>query len=90
MTYLHQIKKELEMKKIIVATVASVFLLGSTATFASGNLESLLPFMAAQDILNKMGCEGKKAGDKIKDRTDGEMITCPAKMKNKKSIAAAK
>ena len=51
---------------------------------ASGNLESSLPFMSAQDILNKIACEGKKAGDKIKDRTDGEMVTCPAKIKNPK------
>ena len=70
------------MNKFLIAAFASVFLLGSSVTMASGNLESSLPFMSAQDILNKIACEGKKAGDKIKDRTDGEMVTCPAKIKN--------
>lgn len=70
------------MNKFLIAAVASIFLLGSSVTFASGNKESALPYMSAQDILNKMACEGKKAGDKIKDRTDGEMVTCPAKIKN--------
>ncbi|MBP6367629.1 MAG: hypothetical protein KA343_10040 [Nitrosomonas sp.] len=72
------------MNKFLIAAFASVFLLGSSVTMASGNLESSLPFMSAQDILNKIACEGKKAGDKIKDRTDGEMVTCPAKIKNPK------
>ena len=40
--------------------------------------------LLAQDILNKMACEGKKDGEKIKDRVDGEMVTCPAKIKNPK------
>ena len=61
------------MNKFLIAAFASVFL-----------LESSLPFMSAQDILNKIACEGKKAGDKIKDRSDGEMVTCPAKIKNPK------
>ena len=51
---------------------------------ASGNKESSLPYMSAEDILNKMACEGKKDGQKIKDRVDGEMVTCPAKIKNPK------
>ena len=72
------------MNKFLIAAFASVFLLGSSVTMASGNLESALPFVSAQDILNKIACEGKKAGDKIKDRTDGEMVTCPAKIKNPK------
>ena len=70
------------MNKILLTVTASVFLLGSTATFASGNKESALPPVSAQDLLNKIACEGKKAGEKIKDRTDGEMVTCPAKIKN--------
>lgn len=78
------------MNKFLIAVFASIFLFGSSASMASGNLESSLPFMAAQDILNKMGCEGKKAGDQIKDRTDGEKVTCPAKLKHPKSIAASK
>ncbi|WP_297324820.1 hypothetical protein [Nitrosomonas sp.] len=70
------------MNKFLIAVFASVFLFGSSVTFASGNLESGLPPVSAQDILNKMACEGKKAGDTIKDRTDGEKVTCPAKIKN--------
>lgn len=69
------------MNKFLIAAIGLAFLLGSSATMASGNKESALPPMAAQDILNQMACEGKKAGDKIKDRTDGEMVTCPAKIK---------
>lgn len=70
------------MNKFLIAVFASVFLFGSSVTLASGNLESGLPPVSAQDILNKWACEGKKDGDKIKDRIDGEMVTCPAKIKN--------
>ena len=56
------------MNKFLIAAIGLVFLLGSSATMASGNKESALPPMAAQDILNQMACDGKKAGDKIKDR----------------------
>lgn len=77
------------MNKFVIAVFASVFLCGSSVTLASGNLESALPPVSAQDILNKMGCEGKKAGEKIKDRTDGEMVTCPAKIKNPRKGGAA-
>jgi len=74
--------EELNMNKILVGVLASIFLLGSSAAFASGNKQSAIPPMSAQDILNKMSCEGKKDGEKIRDRTDGEMVTCPAKIKN--------
>ena len=70
------------MNKFLIAAIGLVFLMGSSATMASGNLESALPPMSAQDILNTLACDGKKDGEKIKDRTDGEMVTCPAKMKN--------
>lgn len=69
------------MSKYLIAALGLVFLMGSSMTMASGNKESKMPPMAAQDILNKMSCEGKKDGEKIRDRTDGEMITCPAKIK---------
>jgi hypothetical protein len=69
------------MNKLLIAVIASAFLLGSSAVMASGNKESKMPPMSAQDILNKMSCEGKKDGEKIRDRTDGEMVTCPAKIK---------
>ncbi|MBS0299465.1 MAG: hypothetical protein JSR32_05980 [Proteobacteria bacterium] len=69
------------MNKYLIAAIGLVFLMGSSVTMASGNKESKMPPMAAQDILNKMSCEGKKDGEKIRDRTDGEMITCPAKIK---------
>lgn len=70
------------MSKFLIAAIGLVFLLGSSATMASGNKESSMPPMAAQDILNKMQCDNKKAGEKIKDRIDGEMVTCPAKIKH--------
>ncbi len=70
------------MNKFLIAVIVSVFLFGSSAAFASGNKESALPPVSAQDLLNRIACEGKKAGDKIRDRTDGEMVTCPAKIKN--------
>ncbi len=54
------------MNKFLIAAIGLVFLLGSSATMA---------------ILNQMGCDGKKAGEKIRDRVDGEMVTCPAKIK---------
>ncbi len=69
------------MNKCLIAAISLVFLFGSSVTMASGNKESKMPPMSAQDILNQMSCEGKKAGEKIRDRTDGEMITCPAKIK---------
>ncbi len=69
------------MNKLLIAVIGSVFLFGSSAVMASGNKESKLPPMAAQDILNQHACEGKKDGEKIRDRTDGEMVTCPAKIK---------
>mgnify|MGYP000865981893 CR=1 FL=1 len=69
------------MSKFLIAAIGLVFLVGSSVTMASGNKESSLPPVSAQDILNKMSCEGKKDGEKIRDRTDGEMITCPAKIK---------
>ncbi|SFE25961.1 hypothetical protein [Nitrosomonas sp. Nm166] len=78
------------MNKFLIAVFTSVFLFGSSVTWASGNLESSLPPVSAQDILNKMACEGKKAGDKIKDRIDGEMVTCPAKIKNARIGGPAK
>ena len=69
------------MNKFIIAAISLAFLFGSSVTMASGNKESKMPPMSAQDILNKWSCEGKKDGEKIRDRTDGEMITCPAKIK---------
>ena len=70
------------MNKFVIAVSTAIFLLGSSFVMASGNKESSLPPESAQDILNKMACEGKKEGEKIKDRVDGEMVTCPAKVKN--------
>ena len=69
------------MNKFIIAAISLVFLFGSSLSMASGNKESSMPPMSAQDILNKWACEGKKDGEKIKDRVDGEVVTCPAKVK---------
>lgn len=60
------------MNKIIVAAFFSVFLLGSTATVASGNTESTLKPIAAKHMLNYMSCKDKKSTDVVKSRTDVE------------------
>lgn len=66
------------MNKVIVAAFVSIFVLGSTATFASGNLTSSLAPIAAKDLLNYMSCKDKKPTDVVKSRTDvkdGKIVT---------------
>lgn len=70
------------MNKLIIAAFVAIFSVGATTAVASGNLTSSLPPVSAQDILNQMACEDKDDGEKIKDRIDGKMVTCPAKLKN--------
>lgn len=48
------------MNKVIVAAFVSVFVLGSTVTFASGNLESSLAPISAKDMLSYLACKDKK------------------------------
>lgn len=70
------------MNKLIIAAFVAMFSFGATTASASGNLTSTLPPVSAQDILNRMACADKEDGEKIKDRIDGKMVTCPAKLKN--------
>jgi len=60
------------MNKVIVAAFVSVFVLGSTATFASGNLESSLAPISAKDMLSYLACKDKKASDVVKSHTEVE------------------
>ncbi|BBL35352.1 hypothetical protein Nstercoris_01615 [Nitrosomonas stercoris] len=60
------------MNKVIIAAFVSVFALGSTSTFASGNLESSLVPISAKDLLSYMDCQDKKPTDLVKSRTDVE------------------
>ncbi len=76
------------MNKFLIAIFASIFVFGSSVAFASGNLTSSLAPVSAQDILNQMACADQKKGEKIKDRTDGKMVTCPAELKNTHKGAA--
>ena len=57
------------MKKIAIAAFASMFIFGSTATMASGNLESSLNFVSAENVLNWMNCKDKDANATVKSRT---------------------
>jgi len=60
------------MNKVIVAAFVSVFVLGSTVTFASGNLESSLAPISAKDMLSYLACKDKKASDVVKSHTEVE------------------
>ena len=60
------------MNKVIVAAFVSAFLLGSTATFASGNLESSLAPISAEEMLNYLSCKDKKATDVVKSHSKVE------------------
>jgi hypothetical protein len=60
------------MNKVIVAAFVSIFVLSSTTTFASGNLESTLAPISAKDLLSYLDCKDKKPTDVVKSRTDVE------------------
>ncbi|SES88541.1 hypothetical protein SAMN05216326_10615 [Nitrosomonas marina] len=65
------------MKKMVVAAFAALFIFGSTTTMASGNLESDLTPVSAEDILNWMNCKGKKPTETVKSMTktkDGKIV----------------
>lgn len=66
------------MNKVIIAAFVSAFVLGSSATSASGNLESSLAPIKAKDLLNHLSCKDKKPTDVVKSRTDvvdGKIVT---------------
>ncbi|SER34032.1 hypothetical protein SAMN05421690_102014 [Nitrosomonas sp. Nm51] len=65
------------MKKMIIAAFAAMFIFGSTTTMASGNLESDLTPVSAEDILNWMNCKDKKPTETVKSMTktkDGKIV----------------
>lgn len=57
------------MKKIVIAAFTSMFIFGSMATMASGNLESSLTPISAENISNWMSCQDKKPSDTVKSAT---------------------
>ena len=60
------------MKKLIIIAFITLLMFGSTATFASGNLESSLTPISAENISNWMSCMDKKPGDTVKSATKVE------------------
>ncbi|GJL71817.1 MAG: hypothetical protein NMNS01_10160 [Nitrosomonas sp.] len=57
------------MKRVVLAALTSAFIFGSAATMASGNLESSLTPISAENISNWMSCQDKKPGDTVKSAT---------------------
>lgn len=60
-----------------MAAIAAMFVLGSTTTMASGNLESSLTPISAENILNWMNCRDKDPGASVKSMTktkDGKIV----------------
>lgn len=65
------------MKKLMMAALASMLIFGSTTTMASGNLDSSMTPISAEDILNWMNCQDKEPSDTIKSYTktkDGKIV----------------
>lgn len=69
------------MNKLIITAFISISILSSTSVFASGNVESSLTPIRAQDILNIMACKDKKPEEQVKDRVDGTKVKCSDAMK---------
>ena len=65
------------MKKIVIAAFASMLFFGSTATMASGNLESSLTPVSAENVLNWMNC---------RDLDDDATVKSMTKVKNGKIV----
>lgn len=66
------------MKKFAIAALASIFFFGSSATFASGNLESGLTPINAEDMSNFILCKNKKPSESVKSRTRVENGKIPS------------
>ncbi|SDX23325.1 hypothetical protein [Nitrosomonas communis] len=77
------------MNKFVISAFISALILGSTSVFASGNVESAVTPIRAQDLLNIMSCKDKKAEDQIKDRIDGTKISCGEVTKKTESAVNA-
>jgi hypothetical protein len=74
------------MKKIAIAAFASMFIFGSTATMASGNLESSLTPVSAENVMNWMNCKGKGPDATVKSMTkvkDGKIVVVKCSEINK-------
>lgn len=56
------------MKKFVIAAFASIFIFSSPITMASGNLESGLTPISAEDMMNYIQCRDKKPTDSVKSR----------------------
>lgn len=69
------------MNKFIISAFISALVLGSTSASASGNVESSLTPIRAQDLLNIMACKDKKPEEQVKDRIDGTKVKCGEAMK---------
>ncbi|MBX3630435.1 MAG: hypothetical protein KF908_11115 [Nitrosomonas sp.] len=74
------------MKKFVMTAVAAMFVLGSTTTMASGNLESSLTPISAENVLNWMNCREKEPTDSVKSMTkvkDGKIVVVKCSDANK-------
>ncbi|MCC6924043.1 MAG: hypothetical protein IT525_13450 [Nitrosomonas sp.] len=74
------------MKKFVITVIAAMFVFGSTSTMASGNLESSLTPISAENVLNWMNCRDKDPNDSVKSRTktkDGKIVVIKCSAANK-------
>jgi hypothetical protein len=74
------------MKKFVITAIAAMFVFGSTSTMASGNLESSLTPISAENVLNWMNCRDKDPNDSVKSRTktkDGKIVVIKCSAANK-------
>lgn len=74
------------MRKFVIAAVAAIFVFGSTTTMASGNLESSLTPISAENVLNWMNCRDKEPNDSVKSMTkvkDGKVVVVKCSVANK-------
>jgi hypothetical protein len=70
----------------VIAAVAAMFVFGSTTTMASGNLESSLTPISAENVLNWMNCRDKEPNDSVKSMTkvkDGKIVMVKCSVANK-------
>lgn len=74
------------MKKMVLAAIAAMFVFGSTTTMASGNLESSLTPISAENVLNWMNCRDKGEDDSVKSMTkvkNGKIVVVKCSAANK-------
>ncbi len=69
-----------------MTAIAAMFVFSSTSTMASGNLESSLTPISAENVLNWMNCRDKDPNDSVKSRTktkDGKIVVIKCSAANK-------